>query len=444
VVPHGFRTNLYSAGTKEEEVAGGRRHRSIQAEADKLVFPAGVPFGDSAGWRLVHLPSNAVTYRINRGPRTSEQELDPTPSGAEAAARGFWIETGVDTSVFGDPGVPEQAISMDARLRRRTSKFKPTGPSERVWLGAPKSTQALYLTAHGLKDGLAMDRLPSVAVERALDETPDEENRRQRWIGVRAAAISASFLLANRASQDLDVADSEFDVLEPRRYGESDQRPLLTLTDQLVNGAGYCSWLAELEDGTPRIGKIIGSVLTDDSAYPRRIFMEKDHAETCHTSCYRCLRRYGNQPYHGLLDWRLGLAFLRALVDPAYDAGLTAAGTVGPDWSAWKVRAEHLAMRMAERFGVGEQSDNFMVFGSGVPGFRIAVGRGKSSPWTLVRHPLWAWDENGPAEVVDSRLAEAYEEARGLTRTADCWDSFNLERRQVFVRERIRMRHGST
>ena len=49
---------------------------------------------------------------------------------------------------------------------------------------------------------------------------------------------------------------------------------------------------------------------------------DEDHSSTCTHACYRCLERYGNRSYHGLLDWRLGLSYLRLLVTPGWRAGL--------------------------------------------------------------------------------------------------------------------------
>lgn len=50
-------------------------------------------------------------------------------------------------------------------------------------------------------------------------------------------------------------------------------------------------------------------------------------------ACYRCLHRYGNQAYHGLLDWRLGLDAIALLLDSSYtglDGHFTASGV--RDW----------------------------------------------------------------------------------------------------------------
>jgi hypothetical protein len=44
-------------------------------------------------------------------------------------------------------------------------------------------------------------------------------------------------------------------------------------------------------------------------------WLSPEHADTCGVSCPRCLREYGNLPYHGLLDWRLAFDMLRIAVE---------------------------------------------------------------------------------------------------------------------------------
>jgi hypothetical protein len=252
-------------------------------------------------------------------------------------------------------------------------------------------------------------------------------------------------MLVNRASLDLDLDPEEFDVLEPRIYGgEESQLPLLQITDHLVNGAGFCRNLWEgVAGGPPPIIAMIesmlggcrsaGTILTavagdaERLPYPLSEFLASGH-EDCDTACYLCLLRYGNQPFHGILDWQLGAAYLRALVDHSFLCGLDG------DFSFWGIErwpdlAQRIAEEMAERFS-GE-AHTF----SQVPAFRVRLGR-RASPWVLVSHPLWDWD--GDADLEEGTiLAQAREEADEHGEPL-CWDTFNLSRRQVRVREWIR------
>lgn len=161
--------------------------------------------------------------------------------------------------------------------------------------------------------------------------------------------------------------------------------------------------------------------------YPLGEVLTDDHSG-CDTACYLCLLRYGNQPLHGILDWQLGAAFLRALVDPRFHCGLDG------DFDFWGIErwpdlALRLANQMAARFSgqVGKFAE--------VPAFRVSLGH-KLSPWVLVAHPLWDWNDD--SEVISGTiLADAREEA-GEYGDPLCWDTFNLARRQVRVREWIR------
>jgi DEAD/DEAH box helicase domain-containing protein len=431
-MPNAFRTNLLRARAKEEEVIGGVRHRSIQAEAKRIVFRRADGFGPR-GWVLSYKQEISRTFRLNRGPKPTDE--------ADVQGRGFDVQTGTDESPL-EVTLEEQVISADDDLRKRVMGFLPAGEKNRIWLGSPKVTDALYLIVSQIRNGLALDRLPSVV----LDDQARNEDEPWRgidpWIGVRAAAVSASVLVANRAALALDIDPEEFDVLEPRRYGEGDPRPLLSITDHLVNGAGYCAWLAEPTSlgGPPRVAHLIRSILEDPKEYPRLDFFDEEHRRTCETSCYRCLRRYGNQPFHGLLDWQLGMSFLRTLVDPSYSAGLHGDWDQ-PEVGGWRDMARSLVRKMAERFGPGSGEGVGCAEFAGIPAFRVKMtGRQQGpSPWVLVRHPLWAWDEiEGPPD--DSGLHRAWSEIVGQgERPPLCWDTFNLARRQVFVREAVRL-----
>lgn len=157
-------------------------------------------------------------------------------------------------------------------------------------------------------------------------------------------------------------------------------------------------------------------------------------ARPCDTVCYKCLLRYGNQPYHGLLDWQLGLTYLRAMVDPLFRCGLDGNFSL-PGLSSWPSTATRLADEMASRFR-GEAK----MFGI-VPAFRMMLGK-RRTPWVLVAHPLWDWDESdGP--VGESKLSTAFADAISEEGAPVSWDTFNLQRRQVLVRERVRERLGA-
>ncbi len=411
-VPHAFRTDFRPEPNKEE-ILSSSRHRSIQAEGEALDFGIWKFDGDADnGFRAdvrVAFGAQARTYRLNRGPLREDE------------ARGFCLSTG-NQRVRMYPGhirLEDQAIIDEADLY----DFQAEGDEEVVWLAAPKTTDSLYVSPADIHDGLALHRLPA----RAEDPVPSEA---RRWQGVRAAALSATFLIVNRASRELDIDPAELEVLEPRPYGTELRLPLLQITDQLVNGAGFCRNLSEPERGTPKILRMMHSMISEPKADPLEYLLREDHRD-CEMACYRCLLRYGNQQFHGLLDWRLGLSYLRAMLDPRFSCGLD--GEFGyPGLEGWREEATRLAEEMKQRFG----GDTGTFAGGMVPAFRLDLGRGVTSRWVLIAHPLWDWDYSD--ELVPGTILARAEEEASEDGPVDCWDTFNLSRRPVWVREWIR------
>ncbi len=407
VVPNAFRSD-FKPRPKKEEGATGSRHRSIQAEGRVLDFKT-CEFEHESFMSTLKLAfdEQTRTYRLNRGPEH------------ESEGRGFALKDGEQVVPLGSGlvRIPLQAINREQEL----NDFQIRGEEEFVWLAAPKTTDSLYLAPAGVFDGLSLYKLPS------LSEEPDPR-RISRWQGVRAAALSATFLIVNRASLELDIDPAEFDVLEPRRYGPDLRLPLLQITDQLVNGAGFCRNLSESDRDIPRVLRLIYSMLTESSSYPLESFASVEHQD-CDTACYRCLLRYGNQHFHGLLDWQLALCYLRALIDSTFVCGLDGNFDF-PGLDRWRRTAEELAGEMVKRFGGETRS----FAGGMVPAFKIGIGRRQSSPWVLVGHPLWDWGE----DLIEGTILWHAEQEASADGAADCWDTFNLARRQVQVREWIK------
>lgn len=419
-VPNAFRTDLRDFAPERQEAVGDvARFRSIEAEGEKLSFESIKGFGISGSLRLSHARGKGRTYRINRGPRDEDtgRHQFKTSIGTTLLRNGRWR-------------LPAQAIADDAHSKKHIT-FDVTFPEahDAFWLAAPKATQALYIDCREFDERLALERMP---VGSSTGNEPNgDDDWPARWTGVRAAAISATQLIVTRAAEELDIDPEEFDALEPRMHGEHPRRPLLHITDRLVNGAGYCEFLSSKDrEGFPRLAGLLASMLEESSTFPLSVMDSSDHLD-CHTSCYRCLRRYGNQAYHALLDLQLGLSFLRIVADPAHVVGLDGDFSA-PELRRWPDRARELAHAMARRFE-GESRD----FGR-ISAFRLGKQHlREAGPWILVTHPFWRDPE--PDNATDSILAQAASQAREDADTQPLmWDTFNLSRRQVFVRERIR------
>lgn len=295
----------------------------------------------------------------------------------------------------------DQAIDLD-ELTSQTSRWTEVPNTERTFgLIAKKETDALYLELLSFDERLTLDR---VARKGDFSHLP-----------TRSAAISATQILVQKAALDLDVASDEFEALEPRlREG----KPMLQIADSLINGSGLCRRLGDdRSDGTPHVVHLIREALKDETIWPLADFLrideDGDHAARCQTSCYRCIQRYGNRSYHGLLDWRLGLAYLRALVMPEYTAGLDIKDQHFPETVGWKERAFALAKAVA---GMRPESLVAEIHSpSKLPALRE---RHKGGDTFLIIHPLWR---------TDGRFGEKL--AVGCN--VKFIDTFNLERRPL-------------
>lgn len=266
--------------------------------------------------------------------------------------------------------LPNQAILADKAASRERWIEQPGGPgAENVKLFSSKRTDAVSIGMLSIANGLSMDRIGP---------------RRQSGTSLRAAALSATHMLVQRASLAMDIAPEEFEPLEPRlRNG----KPYLQIADTLVNGAGFCRRLAKVDSGSePLVVELIRSMLDNPADAMIGAFIEKNHRAECIRACYRCMQRYGNRGYHGLLDWRLGMCFLRALVDPAYRAGLDGDFQRYPELRDWHNQAK-IAAENIRRLN----PDHSTVVSIGHIGLPVVID--SSNPGShaafVVVHPFW-------------------------------------------------------
>ena len=320
ITPAAFRTDFRPSGTDPD--TGGRM--AVRTVATVLHNGESVDTGD---------------LRVRRGAGVTIMQLNDGPEDDLGQPTRFQVRDVEDTDVR----VPRMSsTSLSSNQAIEVGKLTPPsrwiqtpGSDRTIGLVSKKETDALYLELMAFDERLSLDQ---VARKGANSHLP-----------TRSAAISATQILVQKAALDLDVAPDEFEVLEPRLR---DGRPMLQIADSLINGSGLCRRLGEdRSDGTPHIVHLIHEILGRNDIWPLVDFLcvdvEGDHAARCQTSCYRCIQRYGNRAYHGLLDWRLGLAYLRALVTPGYSAGLDAKDQDLPETSGWHDRSLALAKSVA-------------------------------------------------------------------------------------------------
>lgn len=397
--PNGFRTDL-RPGLITGNDSFGRSHRSITAEYQHLTLT-----NTESNLSYEYKPQ-VRTYRLNRGP-------DATPQPGAAQATGF----NVDCYSHPIPGFRNTRLMQQMLDTANTPAggYQPDTtlpPLRNLWLAAPKTTDALFVAATRVPSGLRIDRVSGLG----------------HLTAVRAAAISAAFILVQRAALDLDIDPEEFDIVEPRTHilnGAS--VPVLQITDHLINGSGFCERLESLDaSGQARLVSMIESIVTDPTAFPLKEFRginEKtdfNHAKQCDQACYLCLQRYGNQAYHGLLDWRLGLSFLEALHDPSFRCGLDGSFQ-SPSLRDWLTLAQRYATELATRY----RSNGEVRAAGDLIAFRLDRSRDQ---WALVVHPLW--DLDNPSGVLQNAIND-------LGIQPQFTDTFELARRQVSERERL-------
>ena len=162
------------------------------------------------------------------------------------------------------------------------------------------------------------------------------------------------------------------------------QRPLanrefvgeIVLNDFLPNGSGFVAWVES------HWKEVLQAALNPSRDGFARTMLSDSHRRRCEASCPDCLRHYRNMTYHGLLDWRLGLAVLRLLNDPAYQSGLVPADVpelTGPDSGQnWQSSTRRLRDAFCSAFPNCAARD----FGP-LCGFTL------SNHEVLIIHPLW-------------------------------------------------------
>lgn len=358
-VPSGFRTSFRAEETNDDRDVVPVR-RVVAAEIRDVQVEA-VP-----GTNLsLHAGSGASILRMNDG---LQAEGDAEPEGyavrmahqkAVNMPRGMWVKN--------RPRLENQFVTEEASSSRFDWEPVDGTEAEGIRLLSRKPTEALYLGLRTIPSGLRLG---------ALGRTPYQAP-------IRAAAVSATQLLLQRASLELDIDPDEFEALEPRlRNG----LPMLQIADNLVNGAGFCRRLAEREaDGVPTIARLIRSMLDDEDDAIVRTFRESGHRKDCAQACYRCMQRYGNRQYHGLLDWRLGLGFLRALVEPGYRSGLDGVWDRNIELADWPMLARSVRDELCHLNAIKRSPVD--LGDRGIPGIRENANG--SDRFYMMVHPFW-------------------------------------------------------
>ncbi len=356
------------------------------------------------------IPEDCGSFKVRRGGVTILR-LNDGPINGEKEGERFTVDLAADQKVpiplatYYSPIRGNQAIDSNWAGLRNNFRWRRTGEKQKFGLVSSKETESLHLELMHFDARLNLNMIARYGEYMNLP--------------TRAAAISATQILTHKAALYLDVSPDEFEMLEPRLHHE---KPILQIADALINGSGLCRRLAEptVVGAPPLIVTLLHEILEDKRAWPMVDFLKKDHPAQCQTACYKCIQRYGNRRYHGLLDWRLGMAYLRSMVMPEFACGLNDDDWSYPEMVGWRDRAFELAEDVAAlRPGTIKLSKEYSL------PVLTEIQDGKELWRAAVTHPLWQWREPERDALIDTLgLADGRSSLRFI-------DTFELERRPL-------------
>lgn len=182
---------------------------------------------------------------------------------------------------------------------------------------------------------------------------------------IKAAFLSWGYLVRRSIANFLDVDAQELSV--GYNIEASTSKPEVFFVEKLDNGAGYCNYLS---NGSIINDAIIAPLINNGQEYVK--LTSKDHLK-CTASCYDCIRDYGNQNVHNIIDWRLGLDLARLSDNSNADIGF------GVNY--WAEYIDDVIVNRIKRQGfvVKKISDNIIIFSD-------------EKDLYLLTHPLWSDD----------------------------------------------------
>lgn len=214
-------------------------------------------------------------------------------------------------------------------------------------------------------------------------------------ISGRAAWYSLAFLLRTAAATYLDIDIQEIQAGIRTIHLNNIPRGQAFLSDNLENGAGYCSYLAKEEN----LYDLLVSMCKLGNGKVTEKWIHDDHLRRCDTSCNDCLRDFYSMQYNGLLDWRLSLDMVRLAFNKEVRLDL-ANNIENKIINPWQIllEGENAPIpRILSQFGYSRISINEQYVYFSENRKRIL----------LIRHPLWT-SEHPSLRQVKGQLNNAY------------------------------------
>ena len=340
-------------------------------------------------------------YRDGKTWRVSDKEIEGRECNVRYSLNGTdilssarqWIANPVYNGI-NEPQTLNNSITLVSSDDRDVkTRIIPSGDMETIHLAAQKITNVITLSPVKRVEGLILE--PFHCVNNKLDF---------RTQGVRAAYYTLSFLIQRAIASKLDVDPTEIDIVEV--LSKNGNLGEVCLADEKINGSGFVA------DFYSNFLEYKDRILNGTDFYFKQMLSE-EHIKECDTSCYKCLKSYRNMPYHGLLDWRLGIALFRIMCDNNYRAG--ADGNLNtPELEGWTELAKTLLKSLNEGF-YNSKPYQIAQTSNGIPYMYDSEEERKP---IFASHPLW----EGVAET--QILADAVLEA-SLHHNKQ-WDSTNV------------------
>lgn len=367
VTPAAFRTDLSGGRDTKDEDFIQRGMPTLVAQSSNLI-----PERKTLGNSDLNLFADGRVWSINDNAKKGFE-------GAIVTTNGYTAEDGQRVH-FRYP-LADQWISGD--FMKEVSDDSPD--VEQIVLASTKTTNLLIVKPLTVPAGLNLDWTSSIS----------------RKAAIYSAATLLRAVIANEEEIDTDEIEicNIRTVLLSGSHGDECVSEI-SFSDQLANGSGFVNRVFETWD------KLLNGILAPSQDSFCGVMISKEH--NCDSACYNCLKEYSNMAYHGILDWKLGMAYVRVLGNRNYACGLDGRFDT-PELFTWLDDARMVRNSFAKDFDCTPRD-----YGK-LPGIEFSTKK------VIIVHPLWRTDHHKRGILADAAAI-----AGGKV---DFLDTFELARR---------------
>jgi len=256
--------------------------------------------------------------------------------------------------------------------------------------------------------------------------------------GVRATFYSCAFLLRKAFTFDVDI---NIDEIEFINYSIKDNKPQFKFGDTLPNGSGFT------REFNLKIEQLIRQFIGKETQnhFVKKLFDESH--KHCNDSCHLCLNDYRTLRFNGLLNWKLGISYIRLLSDDNYLFGLNGDFNY-PELQQWQnwfkngncdlLDAFYNAFNF-EQLQITNEKMQWTVDGNN--GFLFYLKKSNADGETLyliVSHPIWDRNEFLNSSKIFSKAYFSLSSEDQIDRkNIHLIDTFNLKSRPGWCYKKI-------